>query len=92
MKRSHSPAPWAVVGELTRRTVKDAKGKTVVVIERWTTESDAQLIARAPVILAALKPFAEMAMSAETPGVARNDELDELIGAARVAVTNLGAA
>ena len=51
---AHTPGPWHIKGELTRRAIKNAAGKTVVVIERWTTEEDARLISAAPDMLAAL--------------------------------------
>jgi hypothetical protein len=46
----------------------------------------ARLIVAAPKLLAALKPFAETPTTSETPGVARDDEADALIYAARAAI------
>ena len=51
----HTPGPWRIKGEMTRRTLKGANGKSIVVVERWTKEEDACLIAAAPDLLAALK-------------------------------------
>jgi hypothetical protein len=75
----HSPGPWRVDGEFRRRVIKDAKGKTVVVIEHWTTEPDAHLIAAAPDLLEALTELMAM-LRKEAPGTTLNNHRFDALG------------
>lgn len=51
----HTPGPWRIdETKFGRRTIKNAKGASVVVIEKWTAEEDARLIAAAPDMLTVL--------------------------------------
>ncbi len=50
----HTPGPWTLTADLCRRVVKGGSpARSVVLIESWTTEPNARLIAAAPDLLAA---------------------------------------
>ncbi|WP_413936953.1 hypothetical protein [Nitrospira sp. BLG_1] len=54
MKTKHTKGPWTIEDKAAGRRV--VKGdKSIVIIESWTTEPDARLIAAAPALLEALK-------------------------------------
>lgn len=48
-------------------------------------------LALAEKVVEAARPFAEMPMASETPGVARDDDFDELLGSVRMAISALDA-
>lgn len=95
MSTKHSPAPWSIKGELTRRTLKDGRNKSIVVIERWTSDADAALIAAAPDLLAALQSLAshigrtDLAWE-DTPARRRVEIEDRLKARALAAIAKAG--
>jgi hypothetical protein len=56
---AHTPGPWRLTDDhKVRRVVKGGTPeRSVVIIESWTTEADATLIAAAPMLLEAARAF-----------------------------------
>lgn len=87
-----TPGPWKVDGGLRTRC---GGPRVIHATEPWgiadcwdmgteeETNANARLIASAPALLAVVAELAETPMTCETPGVARDDTWDDLIGKAR---------
>jgi hypothetical protein len=84
MGAKHTPGPWCVAGEnRARRVIKGggAKPRTVCIIEDWTTEPDAALLAAAPDLAAACE-----AVRAAYEDVHRTSDAEAELSAAVVLV------
>jgi len=89
----HTPGPWTFTKARTIIHISNGVRPIAEVpcrADKRTVypeaEANARLIAAAPEMLEALKAFAEMPTSDESPGTHPDHDMDELIFAARAAI------
>lgn len=90
MSAKHTPGPWRLTDDPVRRVIKGGTPeRTVCIIEDWTTEPDAKLIAAAPDMADALGEMTAM-LDACTASDINVVGLDHFIDRAREALAKAG--